>query len=455
MNLLFLLFYFLLFSKNSFLVIYFWPAILILLLNDVVFFKQSLLIDIGTYNINLKLINGLFFIHPQLLYISYALLIQVVFVLFVYICYYKKYINSIGVFLFKKNFDLTFKNIILNFGIVLIVAIVLGSWWAQQELDWGGWWNWDFVELISLILFFFFLINIHSLNRFLNIELSILAYFLFLFGFIFTTRYNIFPSIHNFLGVVHIDIWGFIIIQSTIITIVCVFTLFNSTKLRSNLTVLNSITFYFKFITTLYILYFCIFIISGFFFQSSISLLQTKLKLLLVLFTTLALSQVSTVCFCDLFFLVIFPFSFMIFLLFKFLFSQGQNNIVFHYFIVVFMCFFFINDYRDDFFIVFSNIIEEKINYTQYKFDCINIIQKHTGFQDVYSLKNILLNYQSFLIEPEFINDTFYNSLNSIFRYKKNNYLYLLLDLNIFFLSIVFILYKLVIANKENRKTKL
>ncbi|OXD90086.1 hypothetical protein CA163_40330, partial [Vibrio parahaemolyticus] len=33
----------------------------------------------------------------------------------------------------------------------LTVGILVGSWWAYNELGWGGWWFWDPVENASLL----------------------------------------------------------------------------------------------------------------------------------------------------------------------------------------------------------------------------------------------------------------------------------------------------------------
>jgi len=95
--------------------------------------------------INTTLTNGLSLIHPTLVLITYVLLLENV--------------------LNKSTFKLTmvFKNrIFYLFGVIIsFFALILGSFWAQQELNWGGWWNWDVVELILLIFFFRFLVFYH------------------------------------------------------------------------------------------------------------------------------------------------------------------------------------------------------------------------------------------------------------------------------------------------------
>lgn len=50
--------------------------------------------------------------------------------------------------------------------IILLVSILLGSWWAYQEGSWGGWWDWDASELMSLFVFYHVLLPTHKLNNF-------------------------------------------------------------------------------------------------------------------------------------------------------------------------------------------------------------------------------------------------------------------------------------------------
>lgn len=65
--------------------------------------------------------NTLFLIHPVLLYWTFQ----------------------------KSLFNAT-TSIQSNF---LMIAMILGGFWSMQELNWGGWWNWDVLESNVLILF--------------------------------------------------------------------------------------------------------------------------------------------------------------------------------------------------------------------------------------------------------------------------------------------------------------
>lgn len=44
----------------------------------------------------------------------------------------------------------------------LSLAIFLGGFWSLQELNWGGWWNWDVLELGSLVLWLLFVSFAHQ-----------------------------------------------------------------------------------------------------------------------------------------------------------------------------------------------------------------------------------------------------------------------------------------------------
>jgi cytochrome c biogenesis factor len=76
--------------------------------------------------LNKNLTNGLLLIHPVILYFSYAYIIFII----IYIGYnYFLFINYNNIITFKKIY--IFKVIFyLNF------SIFLGSWWAEQELNW-------------------------------------------------------------------------------------------------------------------------------------------------------------------------------------------------------------------------------------------------------------------------------------------------------------------------------
>ena len=132
------------------------------------------------WNINNVLTNSLSLIHPLLVYILY--------------------INSIWVITLSYFNYFIFKSKMYNYTKVVFFALVLGSWWAQQELNWGGWWNWDFIELILFVFFIKYIVYIHNLSYkykyLLKFNCSNLLLYLIIF-FLFV-RWDILNSVHSF-----------------------------------------------------------------------------------------------------------------------------------------------------------------------------------------------------------------------------------------------------------------
>jgi cytochrome c-type biogenesis protein CcmF len=87
----------------------------------------------------------------------------------------------------------------------LTLGITLGSWWAYNELGWGGWWFWDPVENASFMPWLVGTALIHSLavteKRGLlqswTVLLAILAFSLSLLG-TFLVRSGVLVSVHAF-----------------------------------------------------------------------------------------------------------------------------------------------------------------------------------------------------------------------------------------------------------------
>ncbi len=150
-------------------------------------------------NLNTNLLNGLMLVHPPLLYYLYST--------YLYMCIY--------VTVFKKNYlFLNKKNSFLMVQLVLIAltTLLLGSWWAEQELSWGGWWSWDLVELLLLNLCIYTIYLCHFFypnNNNVIFDFKFLQTTTVLFNCvvlsIFIVRFNIINSIHNF---INIDIYN-------------------------------------------------------------------------------------------------------------------------------------------------------------------------------------------------------------------------------------------------------
>src|SRR3546814_832943 len=87
----------------------------------------------------------------------------------------------------------------------LTIGITLGSWWAYNELGWGGWWFWDPVENASFMPWLVGTALIHSLAvtekrdqlKAWTVLLAILAFALSLLG-TFLVHSGVLVSVHAF-----------------------------------------------------------------------------------------------------------------------------------------------------------------------------------------------------------------------------------------------------------------
>nr|QBI37914.1 YejR [Tetrahymena rostrata] len=171
-----------------------------ILIVNIYCFKTNTLFE-NLLNININLLNGLFLIHPILIYIFYSNILYKY-----YLNFNKKiYIN------FFKNTKIQkikfFKKICKTNFYVIVSAIFLGSWWAFQELNWGTWWNWDLVELINLY-YFLIIIYIYHNNKiwfFKYCKLYISQITFVIIFYIFIVRYNLVQSIHNFISITNLN----------------------------------------------------------------------------------------------------------------------------------------------------------------------------------------------------------------------------------------------------------
>ncbi|MEI7123738.1 heme lyase CcmF/NrfE family subunit [Pectobacterium versatile] len=88
---------------------------------------------------------------------------------------------------------------------LLTLGIILGSWWAYNELGWGGWWFWDPVENASLLPWLTASALLHSLSvtrmrgifRHWSLILALLTFILCLLGTLIV-RSGILVSVHAF-----------------------------------------------------------------------------------------------------------------------------------------------------------------------------------------------------------------------------------------------------------------
>lgn len=150
-------------------------------------FFFNICVVVRNYNLNTTLINGVVLIHPILVYITYILLIILTNIVY----NNTKYMNY---------FFYLLKNSLNRLLFCSFIALFLGGWWAQQELNWGGWWNWDFVEIIALIFYILILYLTHTriYVNYNNFNFLVKIIFFYLFCFFLFVRVDILNSIHSF-----------------------------------------------------------------------------------------------------------------------------------------------------------------------------------------------------------------------------------------------------------------
>lgn len=204
--------------------------------------------------LNNALLNGLLVIHPWLTFILYGYI-------FFTLHYYVNNIKIYKILFLKNNLKYSYINYI-------IYAIMLGSWWSYQELSWGGWWNWDVVELLSLNFFFICLLLSHSTNIGVFLKKYTLIKFVLIFLLsLIIIRFNLLSSIHAFtnLNLFKILFIKFIIILFYLVnfTYVLIYIFFKNRYVKTSLTYL----IYFNLHICIIILIITIYIITLIFFK--------------------------------------------------------------------------------------------------------------------------------------------------------------------------------------------
>lgn len=178
------------FFKNKLLNIY--RNVLIINLATLITNNNALLTStIELYKVDLKfestLTNGLLIIHPIILYVYYSSLL-----LFLFYTLYK------GTSPMNNNYYNPF--LIWRYQIyqVGVVALLLGSWWSHQELNWGGFWSWDLVEIFLLTIVIYDITIAHT-KVWGTLYIYKIIFFLSNFIlYVVSVRFNLINSIHNF-----------------------------------------------------------------------------------------------------------------------------------------------------------------------------------------------------------------------------------------------------------------
>lgn len=162
-------------------------------------YQDFYLILFSKFRFNTKLLNGLFLIHPFMVYLFYCFLMAISINLLNF-TFIKFYFNNYN----PKHF--TMFNLLKNFKYSIflgLTAIILGSWWAFQEINWNGWWSWDLIEIVNLLLILIVLKYIHNSNllkckNFLSVSIDLFVILLLPIFFMGISRFNLVNSLHSF-----------------------------------------------------------------------------------------------------------------------------------------------------------------------------------------------------------------------------------------------------------------
>ena len=134
-------------------------------------------------------------IHPPVLYLGY-------------IGFTIPFAYAVGVLITKRT-DLKWIFQIRRWSVIAwffqSIGIILGGWWAYQELGWGGYWAWDPVENASFMPWLTGTAFLHSIMiqekkemlKIWNMILVLITFILCIFG-TFLTRSGIMSSVHSF-----------------------------------------------------------------------------------------------------------------------------------------------------------------------------------------------------------------------------------------------------------------
>lgn len=366
-------------------------------------------------NVNTSLINGVVLIHPILIYLTYFLLI--VNFMFLKNNFYK--VNFV-IFIFKKN--------ILIIALCSFLALFLGGWWAQQELNWGGWWNWDFVELIALIFFIITLYILHNnffkiYNNFFIINNVIYFYLICFFLFV---RIDVLNSIHSFNSFSILNnfnnylIFLFIFIIFLINSISINF--FKKFKFFKNLVFILSL--FFKLTNYIFIMYFLlnIFVVIYLNYQFIDITKYIKLLLLLLLYIYVLYEFKNK-----------FIISLLLIYSFVFIFYYNLYISIFNLFIINNVLITFKNFKFNNFIYVLSHIC----------FFFFILYIKYNWIQLYINTHKYILDFNNFLLNSDYLLHNNFNNYiinyNSAFYFNLNSFYQFTLFNNLFFLKEIYI----------------
>ena len=90
------------------------------------FFYPMFSVSKHNFNLNIVLTNKLMLSHPLFLFIVFFIFCRLI----------------------KSNFYYINTTVLY----IYLICLILGMYWANQEVLWGGWWNWDLTEFSLLFL---------------------------------------------------------------------------------------------------------------------------------------------------------------------------------------------------------------------------------------------------------------------------------------------------------------
>ena len=125
-------------------------------------------------------------------------------------------------------------------------GIILGGWWAYQELGWGGYWAWDPVENASFMPWLTGTAFLHSIIiqekkgmlKIWNMILILLTFTLCIFG-TFLTRSGVMSSVHSFAVS---DLGPIFLVFIFIILIICIYLIIKRREIFTSDKRIESIT---------------------------------------------------------------------------------------------------------------------------------------------------------------------------------------------------------------------
>lgn len=121
-------------------------------------FNLTFLLTLNNFNVtyqNALLNNFVNKYHPLLLYGSFVFLLTILI-----LAYY--FFNLKNPTLYNNKESLLIKKLTYGALYFITFALLFGSFWAKQEMSWGGWWNWDSSENLGLLIFIIIISVVHK-----------------------------------------------------------------------------------------------------------------------------------------------------------------------------------------------------------------------------------------------------------------------------------------------------